>query len=377
MNNFRYYPQTLIKKMDERNELFEDPIFSKYYENLDLRPTHDDFKYMCEKLGIQEEELGYKELNGVDIKGAIEKVREIVKGNEELIDGLGGVFSQYISYLDGLISEKPITLIYGTTGSGKTFTVRQFAKALGINYHSVDCASITPSCYKGDNLEKCLDRISKNKTIEGIVHFDEIDKLIDNNMRDNYNKSTFSEFLTLIDSQVIIGKNKTEKYDTTKALFIFSGSFELAINLRSNRSMSLCQKADNVLDENIQKDKMVAAGVNSEFVGRINLMFKTTAPSIEVVKDLILKGKDLSLESITSDFKKLGIDVTYEDDVVDLIVKKCNFETFGLREVNSQLFKISNKLYSLIIDGNIKTIELSCLNDEYHYEVNSELVQEC
>src|ERR1700686_3247120 len=72
-----------------------------------------------------------------------------VVGQDDMRRKLVSAFSQYTLYLDDRSAQRPVVLIYGPSGTGKTFAVEKLGKACGLPFTAVSSASISPPSYKG------------------------------------------------------------------------------------------------------------------------------------------------------------------------------------------------------------------------------------
>lgn len=92
------------------------------------------------------------------------------------------VFENYANIYDAKIP-KGNTLLIGELGSGKTLLVETIAKIINVPFVSIDSSSISQPCFKGNNPNTVLNQLfqksgqSKERAENGIVLFDEIDKL--------------------------------------------------------------------------------------------------------------------------------------------------------------------------------------------------------
>lgn len=79
--------------------------------------------------------------------------------------------------------EKSNILMIGNTGCGKTFLIKCLAKYLGVPLAIADATSLTEAGYVGDDVENILLKLYEKsegnleKTQQGIIYIDEIDKL--------------------------------------------------------------------------------------------------------------------------------------------------------------------------------------------------------
>src|SRR5205085_837712 len=100
-----------------------------------------------------------------------------VIGQDDLKRKLVSTFSQYTRYLEEPSVGRPVVLVYGPSGAGKTFAVHQLATACGLPYTEISAASLAVQSYKGRTVQDILaQHWLQHKTVEGVSFLDEIDK---------------------------------------------------------------------------------------------------------------------------------------------------------------------------------------------------------
>lgn len=204
--------------------------------------------------------------------------------------------------------EKSNILMIGNTGCGKTFLIKCLAKYLGVPLAIADATSLTEAGYVGDDVENILLKLYEKsegnleKTQQGIIYIDEIDKLALRGENTSLTKDVSGEgvqqaLLKILEgtiARVPFGGGRKHpnaecvNIDTTNILFICGGAFdglEKLINQdkKVNRTIGFGISTENISNEedftleNVQQHDLVRYGMMPEFIGRLPVI-TTLAP---------------------------------------------------------------------------------------------------
>lgn len=99
-------------------------------------------------------------------------------GQEALRTKLASVFSQYLLYLRDPDTGRPNLLVFGRSGSGKTYGVELCIAATGLPCTVYSVAGLAPPGFRGRVLlDVLIDHWRRWRTDRGVIFLDEIDKL--------------------------------------------------------------------------------------------------------------------------------------------------------------------------------------------------------
>ena len=175
-----------------------------------------------------------------------EQVRELVIGCDPQMKILASRIALHSARADMLARGvkdtgvgNQVILIFGSSGSGKTFAVQELARLSNFGFISFDASTISGEGWAGAKVEdpfKQLQSVCKNdrqRAIQSIVCYDEVDKILKTNLNSaEHRLSVQAEFLRPLGGETIIcgGKRMQDcrpfTHDCKPNCFIFSGVFK-------------------------------------------------------------------------------------------------------------------------------------------------------
>lgn len=303
--------------------------------------------------------------------------------------------------------DKSNCLVYGPTGSGKSYMVKTLAKFLGIPCYIADSTKLTESGYVGDDIETVLTGLLHEadgnvlKAQAGICILDEMDKLSRRGENASLTRDVGAEgvqqgLLKIVEgTKVGVPPNGGRKHpeqqliemDTTNILFIGMGAFdglEKIVERRLNTSsigfntakkiMSDDEKNTNLLNK-VRQDDLKKFGLIPELIGRFPVLTHTNLLSEEDLVRILTEPKN----SIIKQYQKMlymdGINLSFTEGALKLVAKVANSTKTGARGLRGIL---ENVLTNIMFDyaGNTKVKDLkidvkyveNSLKDKYDLE---------
>ena len=266
---------------------------------------------------------------------------------------------------DGVEIEKSNIIMVGPTGTGKTLMAQTIAKLLKVPFTIVDATVFTEAGYVGEDVESILSRLLQvadsdvASTQRGIVFIDEIDKIARKSDNPSITRDVSGEgvqqgLLKLLEGSVVNvppkgGRKHPEQdfvqIDTRNILFICGGAFdgiERKIAQRLNTHVVGYNSVQNVahidrenLMKYIQPQDLKSFGLIPEIIGRLPVLTYLNPLDRHALRDILTEPKNSLIRQQQKLFGMDGIELTFDEDVLEYIVDKALEFKLGARGLRS------------------------------------------
>lgn len=297
---------------------------------------------------------------------------------------------------DSVEIEKSNILMLGPTGTGKTLLARTISRLLDVPFTIVDATVFTEAGYVGEDVESILSRLLQvadydvRRAERGIVFIDEIDKVArksDNPSitRDVSGEGVQQSMLKLLEGTIVNvppeggRKHPDQKYiqvDTKNILFICGGAFdgiEKKIAQKLNTHVVGYDSVQNQMKidkENLMKyvtpQDIKSFGLIPEIVGRLPVITYLNPLDKDTLRRILTEPKNSIIKQYTKLFKMDGVELKFDDDALDYIVKKTIEYKLGARGLRSIVETIMNDAMFEIPSKKIKryTVKLEYAKEQ-------------
>ena len=280
----------------------------------------------------------------LDIKKLYNELSNNVIGQE---DAHKKILATIWKNFSGNVDKAENIFINGPTGVGKTETFQVIAKNIGIPIVVEDCNEFTMAGYKGRDVEEILDDLYReagkdiNKAKKGIVILDEIDKIAYGSSSGDLNVSTEGVQNSILKMLENYKYNIDGKILETKGItFVALGAFS---DIEKQEPPVLGFNSTQIKKEyqHITLDDLNKYGMKQEVLGRFSTLIPMKALTREDMKKILLKSELSPLLNLKNYYKKIGIELVFDDQVVDAIVDKAMKYNTGARGLKTALTDVT------------------------------------
>ena len=296
----------------------------------------------------------------------VPKIKSVIRGQDFAVEQIGRVFlhnQQCIRYNSNSTTYpkmlKQNMILVGPSGTGKTATITEYCKLLGLPYVIADMTNYTQAGYHGGSIENIFVSLVREAggdielAQKGIVIMDEADK---NESRERNGdvdvggKGVIDSLLKKIEGcDIDIGKG--QKFNSTNTTFVAMGVYPRLYDIRKERMTGKRTIGFSASSNEVKEygefisDDFVKHGFSKEYVGRFSAIGEMKELTDEIYIDILNNSQTSAYrqyKSMLDYFYNVELEITKAGE--KSIIEQARKYNTGARGLHRCISKILEKV---------------------------------
>ncbi|MBI4441298.1 AAA family ATPase [Candidatus Woesearchaeota archaeon] len=303
-----------------------------------------------------------KDMFWEDPASIVASLDEYVVGQHDAKRTISVAFSNYMTKKETNDEElsKDNLLLIGPSGVGKTYMISLLAKKANIPMVQTNLTGKSSEGYKGENLSRVFEQLraqTSGNAPYGIVFFDEIDKIAQDNWGggDGFGSRLQNELIGWLEEAPVQGSNDFGAkvgLSTRNILFVTAGAFQgkpslddiIRKRLGGTRTIGFgAQRQEDIGYSllRVKPEDLVAYGLRHELVGRLPAVAILNPLNVDDKVKILTETKQSTLAKYTKLLQRKGYTLELDKEVAYEIATRCPPETGAraLQSICTDLFK--------------------------------------